>query len=84
VLIERSDDDHVYYSYESLRVRFKEILQEDREVIEKAFGTVTLNKRIVIEDLNRNLEEFRKSNKAVYLVKFYLSQTSIYSRLKIW
>ena len=80
--IERFDDDHVYYPYELLIVRCKEILQVGREVIERVFGTVTLNKRIVIEDLNRGLEEFRESNKGVYLAKSNLSQTSIYNRLK--
>ena len=66
--IERFDDDHAYYPYELLIVRCKEILQVGREVIERVFGTVTLDKRIVIEDLNRGLEEFRESNKGVYLV----------------
>ena len=51
--IERSDDDHGYYSYELLIVRCKEILQVGRGLIERVFGTITLNKRIVIEDLNR-------------------------------
>ena len=51
--IERSDDDHGYYSYELLIVRCKEILQIGRGLIERVFGTVALNKRIVIEDLNR-------------------------------
>ena len=53
VPIERFDDDHVYYPYELLIVRCKEILQVGREVIERVFGTVILDKRIVIEDLNR-------------------------------
>ena len=50
--IERFDDDHAYYPYELLIVRCKEILQVGREVIAKVFGTVTLDKRIIIEDLN--------------------------------
>ena len=66
--IERSDDDHGYYPYELLIVRCKEILQVGRGLIERVFGTVTLNKRIVIEDLNRDLGEFRESNKGVYLL----------------
>jgi exodeoxyribonuclease V alpha subunit len=66
--IERSNDDHVYYPYELLRVRFKEILHVGREDIEKAFVSLVVDKRNVIKGLNRNLEEFRESNKGVYLV----------------
>jgi hypothetical protein len=65
-----------------LTVRGKEILQVGREVIERVFGTVTLDKRIIIEDLNRDLGEFRESNKTVYLAKSNLTKTSIYDRLK--
>lgn len=75
--IERFDDGHVYYSYELLIVRCKEILQVGREVIERVFGTVTLNKRIIIEGLNRDLKKFRESNKGVYLINLtYLKRVS--------
>ena len=77
VSIERSDDDHTYYPYELLIVRCKEILQVGREVIERVFGTVSLDKRIVIEELNRNLKKFKESNKGVYLVNLtYLKRVS--------
>ena len=66
--IERFDDDHAYYPYKLLIVRCKEILQVGRGLIEKAFNTVTLDKRIVIKGLNRNLEKFRESIEGVYLV----------------
>jgi exodeoxyribonuclease V alpha subunit len=54
----------------------------DRDVIENGFGTIALNKQIIIEDLNEAVEEFRENNKAVYLAKFHLSETSIANRLK--
>ena len=77
VLHELSDEGHVYYPYEPLIEKCNEILQIGREVIVKAFGTIALNKMIVIEDLNDNLESFQENNKAVYLAKFHLSETSI-------
>jgi exodeoxyribonuclease V alpha subunit len=82
VLHQLSDDGHVYYPYGMLITKCQEILQVDREVIEEAFGTISLDKKIIIEDLNEDVVEFRENNKAVYLAKFHLSETSIANRLK--
>lgn len=54
----------------------------DREVIVKAFGTIAVDKRIVIEDLNEHIGEFAENKKAVYLAKFHVSETGIATRLK--
>ncbi|MGA7875771.1 MAG: ATP-dependent RecD-like DNA helicase, partial [Desulfoferrobacter sp.] len=81
VLHQLADDGHVYYPYEPLIEKCKEILQVDREVIVKAFGPITLDKRIVIEDLADNSEDQQENNKAVYLAKYHLSETSIANRL---
>ena len=43
VLIERSIDSKVCYPYELLIVRYKEVLQVGRGVIERVFGTVVTN-----------------------------------------
>ena len=82
VLNQLSDDGHVYYPYELLIARCEEILQVDREIIIKALGTIALDKRIVIEDLNEDSEAFRENNKAVYLAKYHFSETSIASKIK--
>jgi len=82
VLHELSDEGHVYYPYEPLMEKCKEILQTDREIIVKAVGTIALEKMIVIEDLNEDFDNFSENNKAVYLAKFHLSETSIAKRLK--
>src|SRR5208283_3724619 len=83
VLHELSDEGHVYYPYEPLIEKCEEILQTDREIIVKAVGTIALEKMIVIEDLNEDFDNFSENNKAVYLAKFHLSETSIAKRLKI-
>ena len=82
VLNQLSDDGHVYYPYELLIKKCQEILEVDREIIIKALGTIFLNKRIVIEDLNENIAEFRENNKAVYLAKYHFSETSIANKVK--
>jgi exodeoxyribonuclease V alpha subunit len=82
VLNQLADEGHVYYPYEPLVDNCRETLQVDREVIVKALGTIALEGRIVIEDLNRNILEFRENNKAVYLAKFHFSETSIATKLK--
>jgi exodeoxyribonuclease V alpha subunit len=82
VLNQLSDEGHVYYPYEPLVEKCKETLQVDREVIVKGFGTIALDKRIVIEDLKPDIEEFRENNKAVYLTKFHFSEKSVAARLK--
>ena len=48
-----TDEGHVYYPYEPLIEKCKEILDIDREIIVKAIGTIAADKRIVIEDINQ-------------------------------
>jgi exodeoxyribonuclease V alpha subunit len=77
VLAQLSDDGHVYYPYEPLIEKCKEILEVDREVILKAFGNIAYDGKVVTEDLNLELEEFVPNQKAVYLAQFYTSETGI-------
>ena len=81
VLNQLSDDGHVYYPHESLIEKCQEILEVNREVIIQALGVIDLENRIVIEDLN-GLEILDKNHRAVYLAKFYVSETSISNRMK--
>ncbi len=82
VLHQMADEGHVYYPYELLLEKCREILQVDREVVAKALGSIVVDKKIIIEDLNDKIEEFRENNKAVYLEKYYVCETSIAFRLK--
>lgn len=83
VLHELSDDGHVYYPFEPLLEKCGEILKIEREVIEKALGSIASNEMIVIEELNDRSESSGKIDKAVYLAKFHVSETSIARRLGI-
>ena len=82
VLHQVSDEGHVYYPYDPLINKCQEILQVENDVIVKALSTIALEKRIIIEDLNEKIEDFRENNKAVYLAKFHICETSIAIRLK--
>ena len=82
VLNQLSDDGHVYYPYELLIKKCQEILEVERDIIIKAFGTIAIDKRIVIEDLNKDIEEFKENNKAVYLARYHVSETNIAGRIK--
>lgn len=63
VLHQLADYGHVYYPYEPLIQKCEEILGVGREVIVSAFGTIVYDKRIVIQDLNEEIKEFRENNK---------------------
>ena len=56
VLHELCDDGHVYYPYELLIEKCRDILEVERDVVVKAFGSVAIEKRIVIEDINNDME----------------------------
>jgi len=82
VLHELTDEGHVYFPYEPLIEKSKEILDIDREIIVKATGTVAVDKQIVIEDINQDLAEFQENNKAVYLTGYHVAENNLAARLK--
>ncbi|HUV59033.1 MAG TPA: ATP-dependent RecD-like DNA helicase [Desulfatiglandales bacterium] len=82
VLNQLADEGHVYYPYEPLVQKCQEILGVDQEVIVKAMSVIAESRMIVIDDLKKDVDDFRENNKAVYLAKFYLSETSIVTRMK--
>lgn len=82
VLSQLSDEGHVFYPYEALVKKSREILDVERGEVVEALGTLTADKRIVIEDLNERLDEYKENNKGVYLSPFHLCETGIAERLK--
>ncbi len=81
VLHQLSEEGHVYFPYEPLVDKCEEILEVDREVICKAIGSITLENKIVIEDLNQDLETFQTNHKAVYLKSFHIAETGMADHL---
>lgn len=82
VLHQLSDEGHVFYPYEYLVKKSLETLGVERDAIVEALGGLAINKKIVLEDLNESIDEFKENNKGVYLAKFHLCETSIATRLK--
>ena len=82
VLHQLSDEGHVFYPYEYLVQKSRETLGVERDAIVEAIGGLAMNKKIVLEDLNESIDEFKENNKGVYLAKFHLCETSIAARLK--
>lgn len=82
VLNQLAEDGHVYYPYEPLVLKCQKILGVERDIIVNAFAAIEKDNRIVIEDLNEAIDEFRENNKAVYLAKFHVCEIGIANRLK--
>jgi len=77
-----SEDGHVYYPYEQLVERCREILDVAREPVVQAIGNLNAVRQVVIEDINDGIENFKQNNKAVYLTRFHQCETGISNRLK--
>ncbi|MFC1815193.1 ATP-dependent RecD-like DNA helicase, partial [Thermodesulfobacteriota bacterium] len=83
VLDQLTEEGHVYFPYDPLVVKCQEILQVSREVVVPALSTLVVERKIVIEDLNETLAEFRANHKAVYLSRYHASETDIANRIKM-
>jgi exodeoxyribonuclease V alpha subunit len=81
VLNQLSDEGHVYYPYELLIEKCKEILEVDREVITKVIDRITCEGKIVIEDLDQDFDKSEANQKGVYLAQFHASETGIANHL---
>lgn len=77
VLNRLTEEGHVFYPYEQLIEKCREILEVDKETIIKGFGAILLDGKIVIEDLNRHLDKFEPNYKAVYLERFHIWEAGI-------
>ncbi|MGD0276084.1 MAG: ATP-dependent RecD-like DNA helicase [Syntrophales bacterium] len=82
VLHELTDEGHVYYPYDPLIEKCKEMLDIDREIIVKAISTVATDKHIVIEDIKQDIAEFQENNKAVYLTGYHIAEKNLSICLK--
>jgi len=77
VLHQMADDGHVYYPYLPLITKCREILDVNPAIIETAIADITLDKTIVIEDLNESIDQFQNNYKAVYLQKYHFCESRI-------
>jgi exodeoxyribonuclease V alpha subunit len=77
VMDQISEEGHVYYPYDLLLERCRRVLQVDTDTISEAFGTVVSKKKLVVEDLNKDLDGFKPNKKAVYLARFFVSEAGV-------
>jgi exodeoxyribonuclease V alpha subunit len=81
VLNRLAEEGNVFYPYDLLMEKCREILEVDRETVIRGFGAVALDNKIVVEDLNQHMDEFEPNRKAVYLTRFHISETGIVRHL---
>ncbi len=81
VLHQLADEGNVYYPYEPLIDKCKEILGVEEGIIVKAVDTIVNERKIVIEKIDEPTGEL-KETKRVYLAKFYVTETGIARRIK--
>ena len=77
VLNQLSDEGHVYFPYEPLIVKSCEILAVERKAVVQSLGTLALNQKIVIEELNQSRDAMQENHKAVFLSRLHLCETGI-------
>ncbi len=83
VLHQLSEDGNVYFPYQPLIDKCKEILKVDEnEIIVKAIDSMASDKRIVIEDIPEAGRDDSENSRAVYLSKFHQCETGIAGMLK--
>ncbi len=78
-----SDDGHIYYPYDRLVDKCKEVLEVDSLTLQTALDRLFAESRIVIEDLDENLNIPQAPNKAVYLKKHHVCESGITTRIKM-
>ncbi|HJX33967.1 MAG TPA: AAA family ATPase, partial [Desulfatiglandales bacterium] len=61
--------------YNLLVERCREVLKIDTDTVIEAFSSVVDSKMLVVEDLNGDFGRFAPEKKAVYLTRFYVSET---------
>ena len=83
VLNSLTEEGHIYYPYESLVEKCQSTLDVNRDVIVKALATVSMEKRIVIEDSSEEIDEFKPNQKEVYPATLHHCEVGIAQNLKL-
>ncbi|MBW2029562.1 MAG: ATP-dependent RecD-like DNA helicase [Deltaproteobacteria bacterium] len=81
VLNRLTEEGHVFYPYDLLIEKCRDMLGVDKEIIQRAFSAVVLEKKVALEDLNPDLSRFEANRKAVYPGPLYTAERGIASHL---
>lgn len=82
VLFQLTDEGHVYFPCERLVSKSCQILEVERAAVVEALGRLAADQMIVMEDLPGSPNEAPENNRAVFLAKFHLCETSVARRIK--
>jgi exodeoxyribonuclease V alpha subunit len=82
VLHELTDEGHVYYPYEPLIAKCREVLDIDRAIVVEAIDAIAADKRIVIEDLGGEPDAPQDGGRAVYLAGYHAAEAQLAARLR--
>lgn len=83
VLSGLADHGHVYYPYDLLVDKCRDDLGIDAHTIQTGLERLHAGTRIVIEDLNQNLDTPQSPGKAVYLKKHHVCEIGIATRIQM-
>ena len=81
VLNRLAEEGHVYCPYRLLISKSEEILGVERNIIKAAVNHVSVEKKIVIEELDPDPADSQETRKAVYLSNLYFCETCIADKL---
>jgi len=82
VLDQLAEEGHVYYPHELLVEKSREILKVEPNVVAGAISNLAADCKIVIEDLSKTPAEDAPDHRAVFLVRYYVSETTVAGRIK--
>ena len=82
VLHQLSDEGHVYYPYEPLIEKSREILEVESDVIVQAMSIIASEGKVIIEDLTETIDDTDEKKQAVYLAGYYIAETNVAARIK--
>ncbi len=83
VLHALTEEGHVYYPREPLIERCREMLEIDREILDRALARLAADRRIILEALEPGPADTRETDPAVYLAGYFLAETLLARHLRI-
>ncbi len=82
VLHELADDGHVYYPFEPLVDKCREMLEIEREVVVQAVTAVADERQVVVENFDIVTDNSPEVVRAVYLAGYHLAEAHLARRLR--
>jgi len=77
VMSQLAEEGHVYYPHDLLIEKAMDILEVDRDITLRAINSLAQEKKVIIEDLNRETVKCETGNRAIYLARFHVAETAI-------